>query len=427
MNLEKRFGKCLDTLEIPQGCRILIALSGGGDSVSLLELLVREREKRRWDLYASRVVHGIRTLSEEDEENRLCRRLCRERDVPFAVLNAVSEIRTLEEHLGCGPEQAARTARHRILDDYADKIAAKAVFFGHTADDQLETVMMRLLSGSGPEGLKGISASTGRSFRPLLSVERRELRRFLSEAGIPWAEDSTNEGSRYVRNRVRNELLPLITDIFPGWPSSLHVLSERAEEVSDALSRSMDMELPSLQKDKRYCWNPAQWDASPEYFRAMAIWDAVNRFDDSELPDRRYPWKSVKAVRNALRKSGKWTFGGITAERNEHSLEIRRTGEHLEGRLIVTQDEARNGFEAVFRGLRILIAPKEPETGTSIKKEILKVTEWPLIIRFAADTADSVQIQNIITEKSSVPKFADADKEIFYILIDRKPLEGNDA
>lgn len=415
MKLEKHFKKRLDEFNIPKNPRCLIALSGGGDSVALLELLIREREKLNLKLHAARVMHGIREMSVEEEENRLCEELCREREVPFSVLDASAEIHSLEEKLGCGPEQAARTARHEILEKFSEKMNSDAVFFGHTADDQLETVMMRLLSGSGPEGLKGISGCGGKNFRPLLAVERKDLRRFLMDNGIRWAEDTTNDGSRYTRNRIRNELLPLITDIYPGWPSALRILSERATEVTEALEKAMKVVLPQAERDDLPIWECKVWDEAPAYFRALAIWKAVNHFDDSVVPDRRYPWKTVKAIRKALESNGLWESKGIVAERTEEFLQFGKADESFEARLILTQEEAKAGFQTIMRGRTICISPDKPERGDFSTLEITERDVWPLEIHFTGESGNIFKIKSIITEKSSVPMFTDADKEIFYI------------
>ena len=423
MDLERRFRESLDALGVTRPSRCLVALSGGGDSVALLELVCREREARGLDVRAARVTHGIRSMEADRRENDLCSSLCEERNVPFTVLDAAKEIREREYSLKCGPEQAARTARHRIIGRLADDSRAGIILLGHTADDQLETIMMRLLSGAGPEGLKGISSRRGRLVRPLLFASREELRVFLKREGIRWAEDDTNADPSYLRNRLRNELLPLIADIFPGWTSSLEVLAERSAEAADALDTAMNTLLPAEEGSRARSWDAGDWGRAPEYLKALALWRAIDLLDDSSVPDNRIPWRSVKAARNALASGVRWGRGNITAEKRNGHVSVSRGKASWSGRVIISRGEA-DGFDAVLGDRRIRIHAVSGCEEADVNHE--GVT-WPLEIAFDENLNGRVKIAGSITEKTSGLSFADADKEIFYISIERVSTEGNDA
>jgi tRNA(Ile)-lysidine synthase len=190
------------------GQRVGVAVSGGADSVFLLHAL-RELAPS-WNLRLSviHVEHGIRgAASVEDAE--FVARMARDFGLAFHIHHA--DVPALEGNL----EQAARNVRHAF---YADLIASQAVHrvaTGHTRTDQAETVLFRILRGSGLTGLSGILPVTGESLvRPLLEIDRSEIEAWLRQRRIAWREDETNRDPTYARNRLRHEILPQLRDGF---------------------------------------------------------------------------------------------------------------------------------------------------------------------------------------------------------------------
>jgi tRNA(Ile)-lysidine synthetase-like protein len=414
VNLEDRVSDSLYHSELPENTHCLIAISGGGDSVALLCLLSAIKQKHRLSLSAARVVHGIRDAAEESQETDLCRSLCLEHDIPFAVLSPKDEtFIKIEERLHCGPEQAARELRRGLLLSHSNEIGAGVVLFGHTAEDRLETIFMRLLSGSGPEGLSGISRTGNGVLRPLLGIRRSELRAYLSSKNVPWADDSTNTENIYRRNRVRNELIPLISDIFPGWDTALDTLGERSVEVSTALKNLSAEQLPPRISNSDYSWDVDAWDSASEYSRALALWEAFNHLDNSGIPDNRFSWRGLKEARTAANGGRAWNAHGLNLRREKGKI-IMSQGEQyrnppiIEGRIVVTRQDAAEGMQTYLAGYKIRISLKKPEE-SSVK--VIEARKWPLEIRFGSN-------QTVITEKSSVPGYTDADKELVYIFIE---------
>ena len=130
MNLEDRVSDALYRSELPENTHCLIAISGGGDSVALLCLLSAIRQKHQLFLSAAIVVHGIRDAEEESQETDLCRSLCRDHDIPFAVLSPNDEnFSEIEQRLRCGPEQAARELRRSLLLSHLNEIGAGFILF----------------------------------------------------------------------------------------------------------------------------------------------------------------------------------------------------------------------------------------------------------------------------------------------------------
>lgn len=195
------------TLPIKEG-NYLIGLSGGADSTALLTMLLPAVRDGKIRLEAIHVNHGLRG-SEADEDEEFCRALCEREGVPLTAFRA--------DLKGRKDEAAAREARYAAFRSRYKGIRADGLILAHNADDQAETYLMRLLRGAGPDGLacmKPEEHTAGmRILRPMLSLRREEIRSALRADGIPWREDSTNTDTAYLRNRIRQELIPVMTRI----------------------------------------------------------------------------------------------------------------------------------------------------------------------------------------------------------------------
>ncbi len=186
--------------------RCLVAVSGGPDSMALLDLLHRGAGLHGRELVVAHVDHGIDPASAFVAD-----RVARE----AAVRRIACHLATLA--LGPGTsETVARRARRRVLRQLADRLGASAIVLAHQADDQAETVLLRLLHGSGPAGLAGMVARRGRWVRPLLAVPRDELRAHLTAAGIESWDDPSNRDLRHLRSWLRTEVLPVIERRMPA-------------------------------------------------------------------------------------------------------------------------------------------------------------------------------------------------------------------
>jgi tRNA(Ile)-lysidine synthase len=144
-------------------------------------------------------------------------------------------------------EAAARAARHAALEAFADRVGATRIALGHTADDQAETVLMRLIEGTGVRGLAGIPPVRGRLIRPLLEARHRDAVAALEAAGLPWVEDPSNDDPKFFRNRVRHELLPLLGSAFdPDIVARLTAVARAARRSVDTLEEIAARELSRL-------------------------------------------------------------------------------------------------------------------------------------------------------------------------------------
>lgn len=194
------------------GAGVVVALSGGPDSVALLCVAAEHARRTGAPLAAAHLNHGLRPGDAERDE-AFCADLCARLDVELVVGSA--DPRAAARERGRGPEEAARHLRRRfLLDALAARPWPGCVATGHHLDDQAETVLMRLLRGSGPEGLRGILPVSGRFIHPLLAWDRAAIVRFLELRGQPWRLDVTNLDSDNRRARLRREVIPLLRDVF---------------------------------------------------------------------------------------------------------------------------------------------------------------------------------------------------------------------
>jgi tRNA(Ile)-lysidine synthase len=198
---------------IEPGRPLLVLLSGGADSVCLLDIA----QKRGADVSALHVNYGLREGADEDEQ--FCREL-----FPDVIVERV--------RLGPGNVQAlARDARYAL----AEKHAIGDYATGHTLSDQAETVLMRLCSSPGRRGLLGMAPRRGRLVRPLLGMTRTETEAYCREHGLEWRTDPSNSDPRFTRARVRHELLPLLERIAPGAERTIAETAKLLRDEAEAL------------------------------------------------------------------------------------------------------------------------------------------------------------------------------------------------
>jgi tRNA(Ile)-lysidine synthase len=209
---------------------VVIALSGGSDSVALTHILrdlQTDGELRVVGL--AHFNHQLRHGADEDE--RFCRRLAESLGWPICVEREDVAARARMERRSL--ETAARTARHAFFERARAHFAAHAVALGHTRDDQAETFLLRLTRGAGMRGLAAMHPRNGVLIRPLLSCRRDELRAYLAEAGIAYVDDESNADVSIPRNRVRAELIPFLENRFN--PRIVDILADEADLVREIL------------------------------------------------------------------------------------------------------------------------------------------------------------------------------------------------
>ena len=197
----------------PPGTRVLIALSGGSDSVALT-LILRDLAQHAEFGVASVAHFNHRLRPTADRDEQFCREFAARLDLRIAVDTV--DIQTYASSQRLSVEDAARRARYAFLHRAAADVGADRIAVGHTRDDQAETFLLKLIRGAGLSGLAGIYPRRGALIRPLLDVSRGELRAYLTAQGEAWVDDESNESLDNPRNRVRHRVLPELDAAYGG-------------------------------------------------------------------------------------------------------------------------------------------------------------------------------------------------------------------
>jgi tRNA(Ile)-lysidine synthase len=216
-----------------RGDRVLVGVSGGPDSVCLLHILSQLSRAWKFDLGIAHLNHKLRGLDSEEDAN-FVQNLAERLNLPFYLEEV--DTRAQIKRRGFSEEEGARILRYDFFCRQAKKIGAKKVALAHTKDDQAETVLMRLIKGAGPLGLCGMPALRNEKesiiIRPLFEIWREEILAYLKENNIAYRIDASNFSSAYLRNRIRNELLPYLSGEFN--PNIKEVLTNTAESLAVA-------------------------------------------------------------------------------------------------------------------------------------------------------------------------------------------------
>ena len=184
-------------------------MSGGADSTALLVGLTRIAQEFGVHLVAAHLHHGLRG-DEADRDQMHVRRLCRTLGIPLST--ARWDMRARMRRRGLSGQDGLRRLRREFLLAAAHRSGAAGIATGHQADDQLETLLARLLRGAGLKGLGGMSPRRGRWLKPMLGVTRRDIEADLGRAGLSWREDASNRDPRYLRNRLRDVAIPALVE-----------------------------------------------------------------------------------------------------------------------------------------------------------------------------------------------------------------------
>jgi tRNA(Ile)-lysidine synthetase-like protein len=283
-------------LRIPRGAPLVLAVSGGPDSMAMLIAGARLAPEMGWDLTVAHLDHALRAESADDarfvaDAAAALGLSCQTRRTDVAALAAGN---------GEGLEEAGRKARYALFEEVAESIGPGAlVLTAHTADDQVETILLHLARGSGLAGLRGIAERRGKLVRPLLRARRTELRQALDAAGIAYRDDPTNADRTFARNRARADLVPALERLHAGAIPSVTRLVRLLADDDDLLEAMAASALASRRRpDGRVDWS----DPPPRALARRALRQAVGE-----------PAPSVERI-DALDAAARGSRGGTTVE-----------------------------------------------------------------------------------------------------------------
>ena len=214
---------------VAPGERVIAAVSGGPDSMAMLDLLLRARAACGYELEVAHIHHHLRAAS--DEEWRFVEEYCQARGVRFHGRH----VQVREKAQGRSLESAAHTLRHAALAKILQERQAQWLALAHQADDRAETVLMNILRGTSVQGLAAMPARDGNILRPLLSFTKAELEAYCAAQDIPYVVDESNADTTILRNRLRHKLLPELATYNPQIVQALNRLAESSARDSDFL------------------------------------------------------------------------------------------------------------------------------------------------------------------------------------------------
>jgi tRNA(Ile)-lysidine synthase len=258
------------------GDKILVALSGGPDSVALFHLLCVLAPKYNLTIAAAHIDHGLRISSNADRQ--FCRMLCKAYGVKFHAKKI--NIASYSKKHGLGIEEAGRNIRYAYFEDLCREHGYNKIATGHTADDSAETFLFNLVRGADLGGLSGIMPKRHNIIRPLIEIEKTELLNFLKTNGLSFRIDKSNLSGKYSRNVIRHELIPLLKKLNPQALKHVATAAEKVrsghqiiERVTDYLYsvcrlKETDSEIIlDLRKLPKYYTSLENWILLRAYFR----------------------------------------------------------------------------------------------------------------------------------------------------------------
>lgn len=310
-----------------QDVTLLVAVSGGADSVALLRGIRALKQGGAGQLWVGHFNHHLRPTADADEQ--FVQDLCQALRVPLKLGAAAGQ----QSSSGDGLEAAARQARYEFLQASAEELGARFVVTAHTADDQVETILHRIARGTGLEGLQGIPRTRPLGpavclMRPLLGVRHCDLESYLRTLDQPWCEDETNRELRFARNRIRHEVLPLLEKISPGACDAIVRLGQvaaEAQEVIDCEFASLWPRAVSLQAESSVSIDcTAIFDKPRHLVRELLVrvW-RMQRWPQQAMGFAEWNYLAEMIVRGG---ADRMLPGGIVARRERSSLILEPGG-----------------------------------------------------------------------------------------------------
>lgn len=360
---------------------VLVAYSGGPDSSALVLILAALRKSREFPLHAVYINHNLRDPAELSVEIAGAADICRTAGVDLTVREIASGvIRRTARDLRVGIEAAARRHRYALLDERLAELGFGYLATAHQLDDQTETIVMRLFQGALPRGIRSVN---GNRIRPLLSVSRAQIDRYLKALRVRPVQDPSNRSDRYLRNRVRREIVPVLRQQFPSLDASLDSLAATTELSDRFIDAEAKRQVSWRAVTGGFETSVAAFAAAAPAVRLRALFQALEVMAERGIvTDRRANRLPYRFLRPAV-------VGDYSARRANERREVLLVGHGL---------ELRYSGAVLFWGARIVHSGKRgyllsvPEDGAAS----LQVESSRIVARW--ETSD--QISNAPREQS---------------------------
>jgi len=265
----------------------------------MLAALASVRENNAiFDLRCIHVEHGIRPEPESRGDAEFVKSFCKELNIPCKIVSIKpGKIAAVAKKRGIGIEAAARLFRHRAWLREAKRLDAR-ILVAHTADDALETTLMRIFRGAGPSGLAPMPVSRGLIIRPLIKLRRSDVIAYLTQKKLPWREDSTNSDIRFLRNRVRHRLIPQLNESFSNWRTTIRAFAETQSLAADFIQNEASARISWQPEGSQALYADAGlFFAQPVIVREEALFQGIDALLSSarvSIPSRTVKRKNIR-------------------------------------------------------------------------------------------------------------------------------------
>jgi tRNA(Ile)-lysidine synthase len=299
---------------------VLICVSGGADSMALLEVMREISPEFGFNVAAVHFNHNLRG-EESDRDEQFVKDYCASHEIPCYFGSA--DVKEYALAQGLGIEEAARDLRYMFFSEVAAEIGAKFIATGHNADDNTETMILNLARGTGTAGFGGIPPIRDNIVRPMLSVSRDEVEVFVNERGIPYIEDSTNKLDCHTRNKIRHSVIPVLKEINPRLNEATFTAAEISRADEKYLSEQAEIFISENCEETRA--------------NAAAILDLPTAISGRVIrklcKEKSLSSKHVKAVLNlckAMDPSARLSLPGLTVFREYEDIVFEQNSQRLE-------------------------------------------------------------------------------------------------
>ena len=326
--LYKKFKETIKKYNLIQkNDRILVAFSGGPDSTALVLLLLEYQKELPFSIYLAHFNHKLRKEADIDEAH--VKEFAEKINLP--IITGYGNVREYAEKYSMNVEEAGRELRYSFLKEQAEKINANKIALGHNLTDQAETFLMRIIRGTGLTGLSGIyPVREGIFIRPLIEIEKEEIERYLKERKIPFCVDRTNLDSRYLRNRIRIELLPFLKERFSKKIiSHLGKLSELIREENELIEKIAEEELKKIGKEENgvYYINYKKLEKYPVALRRRILRCFIKKLK-GDL--RGITYKHIQSLLNLKKNKESCLIKGLKIRREGDLLFLKSEEEEIQ-------------------------------------------------------------------------------------------------
>jgi tRNA(Ile)-lysidine synthase len=263
---------------IAPGDKVLVAVSGGADSVALLYLLEQFSKELGYDLFVAHLNHLARGKESEEDASFVEKEANK-----FSLPVFIDKIDLVKPGLKYSFQESARILRYQFLEDVLMSIKGNKIALGHTADDRIETVLMNFLRGTGLRGLSGIPETRGHVVRPILNCTRSEIEGFLDGQNITYRTDSSNNETKYLRNKIRHEVIPFLKTFNPDISGNLLGLAEIArgeEQWMSEKTRELYSQIVTSKKGD-LCIDISEFESQPLAMKRRLIREILYRLNGS--------------------------------------------------------------------------------------------------------------------------------------------------